>query len=83
MLDRSTVVARGAVLRALNKDSGPRRITDCSYGFLRTEPWEPDQIPAHSKVKCHIDKADGEKYVDNTIDWLIVKVCMMSTKNDI
>ncbi|KAH8685484.1 hypothetical protein BGZ60DRAFT_365995 [Tricladium varicosporioides] len=69
----STVVARGAVLRALDKDDGPDRITSCSYGFLRTEPWEPEHIPAHSKVKCHIDKTDGEKYVDNTINWLIQK----------
>jgi hypothetical protein len=74
------MVARGAVLRALNKEDGPDRITSCSYGFLRTEPWEPDVYPEHEKVRCHIDKADGEKYVDNTICWLINKVGSIAYK---
>ncbi|KAE9377463.1 hypothetical protein N431DRAFT_329570 [Stipitochalara longipes BDJ] len=70
---RSTVVARGAILRALNKDHGPPRFTSCSYGFLRTEPYEPEEFAAHKNTKCHIDRADGEKYIDGTINWLIQK----------
>jgi hypothetical protein len=65
-------VARGAVFRALDKRHGPKRITQCSYGFLRTEPfmeWEKE----HKGVKPSIDKLDGEKYVTSTIDWLVKK----------
>lgn len=73
-IHRSTAVARGAVLRAFNKDHSPQRISQCSYGFLRTEPYEPDVVAAHKKVRCKIDQTDGERYVDGTIDWLIQKV---------
>ncbi|KAF2181396.1 hypothetical protein K469DRAFT_590044, partial [Zopfia rhizophila CBS 207.26] len=66
-------VARGAVLRALNKDYGPTRISQCSYGHLLWEPWEPDIIPAHKDTKPRISKADGERYVNETIHWVIQK----------
>jgi DNA primase large subunit len=71
----STVVARGAVLQAVNKVHGMKRTTLCSYGFLRDEQWDPEEIPAHYKMKPDIDRADGERYIRNTIDWLINKVC--------
>jgi hypothetical protein len=71
---RSTAVARGAVLRALNKRFGPRRITQSSYGFLISEPYEPDYIEAHKKTVCRINPADGLKYVDGTIRWMIQAV---------
>ncbi|KAF2175978.1 hypothetical protein K469DRAFT_608704 [Zopfia rhizophila CBS 207.26] len=67
----STAVARGAVLRALKKNDGPSRITQCSYGFLRTEPYEPHFYEAHKRTKPRIDPVDGERYVHGTIDWLI------------
>ncbi|ORY16547.1 Hsp70 family protein-like protein [Clohesyomyces aquaticus] len=67
----STAVARGAVLRALNKEHGPARKSQCSYGFLRTEPYEPENYPAHAKTRCKIEPTDGMKYVDNAIHWLI------------
>ncbi|PMD30615.1 hypothetical protein L207DRAFT_549324 [Hyaloscypha variabilis F] len=69
----STAVARGAVLQALNKDHNSLRITSCSYGFLQTEPYEPEEFAAHRNTRCIIDKADGEKYIDGTINWLIQK----------
>ncbi|PVH69481.1 hypothetical protein DL98DRAFT_522149 [Cadophora sp. DSE1049] len=69
----STVVARGAIVRAFNKNHGPLRTTSCSYGFLRSEPYEPDEFAAHRNTRCTIDKADGEKYIDGTINWLIQK----------
>ncbi|OAK96902.1 hypothetical protein IQ06DRAFT_351485 [Phaeosphaeriaceae sp. SRC1lsM3a] len=69
----STAVARGAVLRALNKRFGPDRITQCSYGFLRSEVHEPTIFEAHKKQRCRIDKNDGEKYIDRTINWVIQK----------
>ncbi|KAH7067280.1 hypothetical protein BKA63DRAFT_521873 [Paraphoma chrysanthemicola] len=67
----STTVARGAVLRALNKKDGPARITQCSYGFLCSMPYEPEEIDAHKGTKCRINAADGERYVDGVIKWVI------------
>jgi hypothetical protein len=74
---RSTAVARGAVLRALNKRFGPSRITQSSYGFLMSEPYDPS-IEAHRKTVCRINKADGLKYVDGTIRWEIQAVSGLS-----
>ncbi|KAH7083967.1 hypothetical protein FB567DRAFT_581428 [Paraphoma chrysanthemicola] len=67
----STTVARGAVLRALNKKDGPARITQCSYGFLSSMPYEPEEFDAHKGTKCRINAADGERYVDGVIKWVI------------
>ncbi|CAI6338266.1 unnamed protein product [Periconia digitata] len=67
----STAVAKGAILRALKKGDGPERITQCSYGFLRDELYEPEKYPEHSRARAKIDEADGEQYVVDTIDWLI------------
>jgi hypothetical protein len=68
----------GAVLRALEKEDGPARITQSSYGFLRTEPHDPENCQAHKEVRPTIDKLDGGKYVRNTIDWLVKKVSRIS-----
>jgi hypothetical protein len=72
---RDTAVASGAVLRALNRELGPVRIIQSSYGYLRTEPWDPDAIEAHriSKIK-QADPNDGDLYVKNTICWVLKKV---------
>ncbi len=67
-------MSRGAVLRALDKEDGPSRVALSSYGFLRTEPHEPDVFPAHNEVRPTIDKLDGKRYVVHTIDWLVKKV---------
>ncbi|KIM99548.1 hypothetical protein OIDMADRAFT_19679 [Oidiodendron maius Zn] len=66
-----TAIAHGAVLRAMNKEKGPKRIAQCSYGFLRTEPYR--EWDEHKGVKPFIDELDGEKYVRDTIDWLVKK----------
>jgi len=68
-------VAVGAVLRALRKEDGPARIIQSSYGFLRTEPYEPEAIEAHKDVHPWFDPLDGMKYIKNTILWFIRKVC--------
>ncbi|TVY93244.1 hypothetical protein LAWI1_G001604 [Lachnellula willkommii] len=70
--EQESAVAVGAVLRALDKENGPQRITKSSYGFLRTEPYEPHTWEAHAETKPTIDQNDGEKYV-KTIYWLICK----------
>ncbi|PVH99820.1 hypothetical protein DM02DRAFT_629036 [Periconia macrospinosa] len=67
----STAVAKGAVLRALKKRDGPERVIQCSYGFLRDELYEPHRYTAHRKARAKIDEADGERYIIDTIDWLI------------
>ncbi|KAH8816829.1 Hsp70 family protein-like protein [Xylogone sp. PMI_703] len=67
-------VALGAAMRALNKEHGPARIIGSSYGFLRTEPYEPHELEEHrGPVKPWVDPCDGLEYVRNTIDWLIPK----------
>jgi hypothetical protein len=67
-------VAYGAVLRALDKENGPERIIQASYGFQRAEPYDPISCVAHAETKPTRDKCDGELYVKDTIDWLIRKV---------
>jgi hypothetical protein len=74
MLRSGTAVAHGAVLRALRKEDGPARIVQSSYGFLRTEPHEPEVWEAHKNIRAWYDKVDGQMYVKDTIDWLIKKV---------
>ncbi|KFZ03935.1 hypothetical protein V502_10543 [Pseudogymnoascus sp. VKM F-4520 (FW-2644)] len=68
-----TAVSSGAVLRALNKKDGPKRISRSSYGFLCTEVHEPDEIPAHRGIRPFSEPLDGRKYVKYTIFWLINK----------
>ncbi len=62
------------MLRALNKEYGPDRITQSSYGFEITEEYSKETIPAHANVKPTKDPLDGISYVDNVIDWVIIKV---------
>lgn len=57
-------VSSGAVLRALNKENGPKRFAQSSYGFLRQEPHQPLVFKAHSHKTPKRDELDGERYVD-------------------
>ncbi len=68
-----SAVARGAVLRALNKEGGPERITRSSYGVLQSERYNAED-PKHRKFRVSRDPADGELYVMNTIHWVLNKV---------
>ncbi|KAK0653120.1 hypothetical protein B0T16DRAFT_407468 [Cercophora newfieldiana] len=65
----ATAVARGAVLRAFNKERGPARHARTSYGVLRTEPYG-DFPEEHSEANWTWDKHDGMAYVKGTIDWV-------------
>ena len=67
-------VARGAVIRALRKEEGPDRTIQSSYGFRRSDPYDPDEFPEHRSVRPTEDKNDGYLYVTNTVEWLIQKV---------
>jgi hypothetical protein len=62
-------VACGAILRAFNKERGPRRYARTSYGILRTEPY--GDFPEHRVATKTWDKLDGQYYVRNTIDWVL------------
>ncbi|EDP52382.1 HSP70 family protein [Aspergillus fumigatus] len=69
-----TAVASGAVLRALNQELGPIRIIQSSYGYLCTEPWDPELIKAHNSSKPkQVDPNNGDLYVKNTICWVLKK----------
>lgn len=82
-----TAVAIGGVIRIVQKGGGPERITQSSYGFLRTEPYQPlfvdpldgERCP-HDGQRPYTDLLDGIKYIKNTIYWFIRKVsCCMSS----
>ncbi|KAL9071920.1 MAG: hypothetical protein Q9157_005286 [Trypethelium eluteriae] len=75
-----STVARGAVLRSLNKANGPSRISRVSYGFLRAEPY--NEWPEHVEAGLvpSVDKVDGFKYVKDTILWVIQKNDKLDTR---
>ncbi|KAF2228583.1 hypothetical protein EV356DRAFT_423252, partial [Viridothelium virens] len=75
-----STVARGAVLRSLNKENGPSRISRASYGFLRAEPYK--EFPEHVKAGLvpSVDKVDGFEYVKDTILWVIQKDDKLDTR---
>ncbi|KAI0813764.1 hypothetical protein GGR55DRAFT_635774 [Xylaria sp. FL0064] len=60
-------VASGAVLRALNKNNGPKRSIRSSYGIRRDEHYDPK---FHKSAKPYRDPVDGLMYV-RTIDWVL------------
>jgi molecular chaperone DnaK (HSP70) len=68
-----SAVSRGAVLRALRKEFGPPRHTRSSYGVLRSELFDINN-PIHKRLSVHRDRADGELYIMDTIEWVIEKV---------
>ncbi|RYP15476.1 hypothetical protein DL765_005683 [Monosporascus sp. GIB2] len=69
--NRATAVASGAVLRALNKEGGPRRFQRSSYGIQRKE--EHGTFPEHAIIKKkRYDTVDGIAWVE-TIDWVLKK----------
>jgi len=66
-----TAVSTGAVISALNKHHGPRRIARSSYGFLRNEPYDKRTYPSHRYATSFIDKTSGERYV-KTINYFLI-----------
>lgn len=68
-----SAVARGAILRALNKADGPSRISRTSYGILCSDLFERDNL-IHQGRRGRRDHADGELYISNTIHWEILVV---------
>ncbi|KAI1364017.1 hypothetical protein F5Y08DRAFT_353863 [Xylaria arbuscula] len=66
--NKVAAVASGAVLRALNKDHGPKRQLQSSYGFRRDEPYSKEDFGEN--VKRYRDPADNRMYV-KTINWVL------------
>jgi hypothetical protein len=72
-----SAVARGAVLRALNKANGPTRISRSSYGILTDELFDKND-PKHKGLKGRRSRADGRIYIRDTIQWQISVVSITS-----
>ncbi|CZR66777.1 related to hsp70 protein [Phialocephala subalpina] len=72
--DPQTAIVQGAIIRAWDKDKGPKRFLQLSYGFQVTEEYNPETITAHSEVRRpKPDKKDGLTYIHDTIEWLVCK----------
>lgn len=52
-------------------DKGPDRIIQSSYGFLRTEPYEPRALPAHRETEPELDDVDGNYYVQTVLYFML------------
>jgi molecular chaperone DnaK (HSP70) len=70
----TSAVARGAVLRALDKRNGPDRISRSSFGFLRHEQYEDFEEHKEANVVPERDEVDQDNLVRDTIHWLIQAV---------
>ncbi|KAL5329393.1 hypothetical protein ACEPPN_002905 [Leptodophora sp. 'Broadleaf-Isolate-01'] len=70
--DSITAIAASATIRALNLEHGPKRTALSSYGFLRTEPYEPDKVDGHLEAEIKIDPFDDGEYV-SVIDYFLHK----------
>ncbi|KAK7974420.1 hypothetical protein PG989_016268 [Apiospora arundinis] len=65
----TTAVASGAVLRAFNKELGPKRMARSSYGILRTEPFK--EYKEHDGLHAYYNPYDGQPYIKDTVDWIL------------
>ncbi|KAK8876951.1 Hsp70 chaperone protein [Apiospora arundinis] len=65
----TTAVASGAVLRAFNKELGPKRMARSSYGILRTEPFR--EYEEHEGLHAYYNPYDGQPYIKDTVDWIL------------
>ncbi|KAI3339160.1 hypothetical protein F4824DRAFT_456252 [Ustulina deusta] len=72
--NKVAAVASGAVLRALNKDNGPRRLLRSSYGIRRDEPH--DRRLHGKSAKPYRDPIDGLMYM-RTIDWVLQRTTVL------
>ncbi len=74
-------MASGALLRAFNKENGPKRQARSSYGILRTEPFRDWEEHKHRKIKPTYDAHDGMPYITNTIDWVLKLVRLFGRRS--
>ncbi|KAF2656351.1 hypothetical protein K491DRAFT_656655 [Lophiostoma macrostomum CBS 122681] len=74
----ATGVAKGGLLRALDKTRGPLRVPRMSFGLLIHLPYQPEVLAEYPHLyeptfagKPKTDPQDGTLYIDNTIQWVI------------
>lgn len=77
-------MASGAVLRAFNKELGPKRLARSSYGILRTEPF--GECEEHEGLRPYYNPYDGQPYIKDTVDWILKlvrsKLCFTTNRLD-
>ncbi|KAJ5161064.1 hypothetical protein N7492_006456 [Penicillium capsulatum] len=73
-----TLVARGAVYRAINKKDGPKRKTMANIGILQTEQYNPVAFQGHRDAEPSRPSVDGQAYVEDTAQWIIRKGVTMA-----
>ncbi|KAL4919237.1 hypothetical protein BDW62DRAFT_200116 [Aspergillus aurantiobrunneus] len=71
-VDMATAVSRGGILRALNKEDGPRRMLRLNLGVCVTEPLN-QRFSGHRISPSFTHHLNKQKYVGNCIDWVIRK----------
>lgn len=68
-------VAAGAIMRARNKESGPKRTPQRSIGMIRHIPWEEDQYSKEVlRQPVTFAEISQREYIKRTILWLIKAV---------
>lgn len=70
----ATVVSHGAVFRATDKGTGPRRQIFMNYGRLQYEEYDPKQFPSHKNFEIYHNELNGKDYIKDCISWMIKKV---------
>lgn len=73
-----TAISDGAVIRYLNRHTGPSEILRASYGFLTQEPYSPQEHEGHRDANFEpvIDEEDGKPYWADCIAYFAQKVRM-------
>ncbi|GFF96078.1 hypothetical protein IFM47457_10691 [Aspergillus lentulus] len=71
-IDMTTAVSRGGVLRALNKENGPRRKLRLNLGVCLSEPYD-ERFPGHLAAHWFNNHLNKKKYVKDCMDWVIRK----------
>lgn len=68
------MVSQGALIRAVNKSSAPRRLIYLNYGILRHEECTERSLSHCPSENVGNNYANRKHYVWNSIDWMIKKV---------
>ncbi|KAE8358632.1 hypothetical protein BDV27DRAFT_65963 [Aspergillus caelatus] len=71
-IDMTTAVSRGGVLRALNKEDGPRRKLRLNLGVCLSEPYN-ERFRGHLEAHYFHNTLNRQKYVRDCMDWVIRK----------
>jgi hypothetical protein len=74
------LVSRGGLLRALNKDHGPRRKLRLNLGVCVTEEYNP-LFGGHRAAESFHHPLNGRDYVKECIEWAIRKVRVLVSMN--